>query len=297
MHSFGEEILYNKAMHLKISLLILLIPFSIFAQSHRFLYSYQFVPDSAKADSVITELTRLDVFADHSEFLSDVTAKKDSAIAFAINNNQSQANIKLPDGIYQNKTSKTKELTSTIEYIGIQPFKIEMKNSFKWQLSKETKTIEGYLCQKANLHYGGRIWEAWFTREIPVQQGPYVFSGLPGIIVQISDTKNHHTFTLKANYKIPAGSTGIYTQPYFVPVKIDAKSFNKKWNDYRKQPLGGTEQFMQMNPGLLSGESYDQNGNKSLIIERTRQEREYAKKQLDHNNNYINLELYSISLK
>ena len=284
-------------MHLKITLLILLLPFSIFAQSHRFLYSYRFVPDSAKEDSMVTELMRLDVYADHSEFLSDVTAKKDSAIAFAINNNQSQANIKLPDGIYQNKTSKNKELTSTIEYIGIQPFKIEMKNNFKWQLSKETQTIEGYLCQKAVLNYGGRIWEAWFTKEIPVQHGPYVFSGLPGLIVQISDTKNHHHFSLKANYKIPTGSTGIYTIPYFTPVKIDEKSFNKKWNDYRKQPLGGTEQFMQMNPGLLTGESYDENGNKSLIIERTKQEREYAKKQLDHNNNYINLELYKIDFK
>jgi len=56
--------------------------------------------------------------------------------------------------------------------------------------------------------------------------------------------------------------------------------------------LGGTEQFMQMNPGLLSGESYDENGNKSLIIERTKQEREYATKQLENNNNPIDLELY-----
>ena len=54
----------------------------------------------------------------------------------------------------------------------------------------------------------------------------------------------------------------------------------------------GTEQFMQMNPGLLSGESYDENGNKSLIIERTKEERSYAKKELENNSNPIDLQLY-----
>ena len=279
-------------MNLKITLLALLLPLSIHAQSHRFLYAHTFAPNAAKPDSTVTELTRLDVFADHTEFLSDVTAKKDSAIAFAVKNNQSQANIRLPEGLYQNKTSKKGELTSTIEYVGIQPFKIVRKNNLQWKLSKEVQTIENYTCQKATLSYGGRIWEAWFTKEIPVQQGPYVFSGLPGLIVKINDVKNHHTFILKGNYKIPSGTTGIYTRPYFTPVEIDEKAFNKKWNAYRKQPLGGTEQFMQMNPGLLSGESYDENGNKSLIIERTKQEREYAKKQLENNSNPIDLQLY-----
>ncbi|WP_312078297.1 GLPGLI family protein [Chryseobacterium sp.] len=210
----------------------------------------------------------------------------------AVKNNVSPSTIRLPDGIYQNKTSKNKDFIYTIEYIGIQPFKIKEKTNFKWKLSKETKQIEGYHCQKATLNYSDRTWEAWFTKEIPIQQGPYVFSGLPGMIVQIADTENHHIFTLKANYKIPQGSTGIYTRPYFVPVEIDTIAFNKKWNDFRKNPLGGTEQFMQMNPGLLSGESYDENGNKSLIIERKKQERAYSKKQLENYNNHINIELY-----
>lgn len=279
-------------MRLKFIVFIILFPQVITAQSHRFLYSYRFVTDSLKTDSTVTELTRLDVFVNHSEFLSDVTAKKDSAMAMAAKNNASPAIIRLPDGIYQNKSSKNKDFIYTIEYIGIQPFKIKEKIDFKWQLSTETKQIEGYHCQKATLNYGDRTWEAWFTKEIPIQQGPYVFSGLPGIIVQIADTENHHIFTLKANYKIPQGSTGIYTRPYFTPVEIDSIAFNKKWNDFRKNPLGGTEQFMQMNPGLLSGESYDEDGKKSLVIERTKQERAYAKRQMEINNNYLNLQLY-----
>ncbi|WP_312078296.1 hypothetical protein [Chryseobacterium sp.] len=67
-------------MRLKFIVFIILLPQAINAQSHRFLYSYRFVPDSSKTDSTVTELTRLDVFTDHSEFLSDVTAKKDSAV-------------------------------------------------------------------------------------------------------------------------------------------------------------------------------------------------------------------------
>lgn len=280
-------------MNIKPLLLSIFLPLFAYTQSHRFIYSYQFAPNASKTDSAVTELTRLDVFTDHSEFLSEVTAKKDSAIAMAGKKNESSVN-RLPDGIYQNKTSKNKDFIYTIEYIGIQPFKMKENTSFKWQLLAESKQIEGYQCQKATLNYGNRTWEAWFTTEIPIPQGPYVFSGLPGMIVQIADTQSHHIFTMKANYKIPQGSTSIYTRPYFVPVEIDLIAFNKKWNDFRKNPLGGTEQFMQMNPGLLTGESYDEDGKKSLIIERTRQERAYAKKKMDGNNNYLNLQLHQI---
>ncbi len=43
--------------------------------------------------------------------------------------------------------------------------------------------------------FRGRTWEAWFTNQIPVSNGPWKFHGLPGIIMQVSNDQNHFSFT------------------------------------------------------------------------------------------------------
>jgi GLPGLI family protein len=65
-----------------------------------------------------------------------------------------------------------------------------------WKIQHDTAIISGYKCRKATCTFRGRDYEAWFTNEIPVNSGPYKFGGLPGLIVQIGDTKLHHTFQL-----------------------------------------------------------------------------------------------------
>lgn len=62
----------------KLLAFVILSKFS--AQNHRFIYEYKYVPDSIKVDSVLTENMRLTIFKDHSEFLSEMRAKRDSAI-------------------------------------------------------------------------------------------------------------------------------------------------------------------------------------------------------------------------
>lgn len=65
-----------------------------------------------------------------------------------------------------------------------------------WKIMPVKKTVAGYICQQAYTTFGGRMWEAWFTRDIPVSEGPYKFYGLPGLIVQVRDTHNNYMFTL-----------------------------------------------------------------------------------------------------
>ena len=67
-------------------------------------------------------------------------------------------------------------------------------DSFKWQITSETDTIHNYVCQKAICDFGGRTWEAWFTMEIPISDGPYKFCGLPGLILNIADTQTHYSW-------------------------------------------------------------------------------------------------------
>lgn len=281
-------------MQIKTIILILLFPLSLFSQKHRFIYSYQFVPDSTNLDNIIIENTRLEIFKDHSEFLSDIVAIKDSAISSAIQKNQSQSTVKFPDGQYKNNVYKSRDLFFIYEYIGIQPFKVSRGFNYSWKLINETKKIQGYNCQKATLILGGRNWEAWFTKEIPIHDGPYVFRNLPGLIVQIKDTKNQHIFLLVGNFKVENDKTNFVDKKYFTAADITFKQFNKKWNIFIKNPLGATEQFMIMNPGVLSGKSFDNTGNEIDVTQRNREEQKYVIKHLKQNNNYLDLDLYKI---
>jgi GLPGLI family protein len=280
---------------LKICILLLSFMSSvIFSQSHRFIYSYKFVPDSTKTEIFFKEETRLDIFKDHSEFLSNNTAKRDSAIARTITNNQSQSSVTIPEGLYKNKIYKDKNYIYSIEFVGIQPFKVAQYPILNWKILKETRSIQNYKCQKATVSYGGRNWEAWFTQEIPFQDGPYIFTNLPGLIVSVTDSKKQHSFLLEENYKVDNAKTNFVYKRYFVPIEINEEKFNKKWNEFVKNPLGQTEQFMIMNPGLLSGKSFDINGNEIDQTQKKREEKKDVIRHLSENNNFINLNLYRV---
>lgn len=70
------------------------------------------------------------------------------------------------------------------------------KNELNWKVLDETKNILGYNCQKAIVTKYGRNWIAYFTQEIPFSFGPYKFSGLPGLIVEIYDDQKDYCFTI-----------------------------------------------------------------------------------------------------
>lgn len=61
---------------------------------------------------------------------------------------------------------------------------------FKWQLTNDFKEILGYQCQKAKMNYRGRDYTAYFTTEIPFKNGPWKFSGLPGLILEVKSADN-----------------------------------------------------------------------------------------------------------
>lgn len=65
-----------------------------------------------------------------------------------------------------------------------------------WEIGEEQSEIQGYRVQKATTRYAGRTWTAWFAPEIPVNDGPYIFSGLPGLILEVNDTRNHYVFEM-----------------------------------------------------------------------------------------------------
>jgi len=63
-----------------------------------------------------------------------------------------------------------------------------------WNISNDTLTVAGYLCQKATCSFRGRNYTAWFTMDIPVSNGPCKFGGLPGLILKVYDNDKLFTF-------------------------------------------------------------------------------------------------------
>lgn len=116
-------------------------------------------------------------------------------------------------GIYKNFI--TKEFY-TIQNISSRNF-VYMQNSnqLEWKITKEKKIIHTYNCKKAVVNFGGRVWDAWFTEEIPINDGPYKFQGLPGLILEIADrNKDYHFSTIrisKLNEKVKLSTLFINT--------------------------------------------------------------------------------------
>jgi GLPGLI family protein len=85
----------------------------------------------------------------------------------------------------------------------------------QWKLTKDTLTISGYLCYKATAEVAGRMWEAWYTPQIPVNDGPWLLWGLPGLIIHAHDSNRY--------FKFRCESVGQLAEPYRVFLPADNK--------------------------------------------------------------------------
>ena len=66
----------------------------------------------------------------------------------------------------------------------------------QWEITDEKKQISGRTVTKATGRHHGRDWTVWFDEEIPISEGPWELTGLPGLILEASDAKGEHKFFL-----------------------------------------------------------------------------------------------------
>lgn len=162
--------------------------------------------------------------------------KKTTTFALLINQNSSffkNINMYISDSLEVEKTNVSLEearkyLTDFRETIGTTSAKIYVTkdinyvaynytepNNINWKVKNEFKTVLGFKCQKAETTKYGRTWVAWFTTDIPFQYGPYKFSGLPGLITELYDTKDDYHYTLYSfrKRKYTCKSANNFTNP------------------------------------------------------------------------------------
>lgn len=65
----------------------------------------------------------------------------------------------------------------------------------KWQLEKGDTLIGDVPCKKARCTFSGRNYIAWYAESISMPYGPYVFGGLPGLILELHDENMNWIFT------------------------------------------------------------------------------------------------------
>lgn len=192
----------------KFGILMLLMSSQIFfAQANRFVYQVTMKLDSTNRNDIKTEIAHLDITPEKSIFYGEKRLQRDSLLKRA----------------FETKTfnfdrSQMENLRSNIDFIVEKDFKTGVKNfktriardnylytedrTMDWKILPETAKIGDYKTQKAETNFAGRTWFAWFTTDIPFQDGPYKFSGLPGLIVKVEDSKGDFSFDLKEAKKI-----------------------------------------------------------------------------------------------
>lgn len=122
--------------------------------------------------------------------------------------------------------------------IGIKLFRVGADwPSITWEIREEKKTIGQFNCQKAVGAYGGRTYTAWFTTEMPFSDGPWMLSGLPGLILEAADQKGEVRFSFKEIQKNTDPDLG--TAPIWNPGRqVTSKEYRKLIEAYTKDPVG-----------------------------------------------------------
>lgn len=225
----------------KIGIIVLgLFMQTIFAQTNRFVYQVTMKPNEADKNDVKTENAYLDISAEKSLFYSENRIKRDSIMqqnfqsggARGFNRDQMES---LRSNInYTVEKDKANQKTFFKDRLGRDVYQYEEDRPISWKILSETMKIGDYKVQKAETDFGGRKWTAWFTTDLPYQDGPYKFGGLPGLIVKVEDTQGEYSFDLMKNYKI---SDFPSMNQFGNTIKVKRTDFVKQQEKFKSDPV------------------------------------------------------------
>lgn len=194
-------------------LLVFCVLFTIgmsYGQTIRYVYATLVNPDSINLVSMKSERTFLDIKGNHSLFISENKLVRDSLfVSFRSevkeNNKKEEKDFsKLEGKKHFEPTFFNYFITKNIPEQKVYYYdKVAGKQIYyqedrilKWEIFNTVEKQNGYAAQKAVVNFGGRVWTAWFTKDVAVSDGPYKFSGLPGLIVKLEDDRGDYKFDL-----------------------------------------------------------------------------------------------------
>ncbi|MBL3546148.1 GLPGLI family protein [Chryseobacterium rhizosphaerae] len=211
-------------------LLIILCP----SQIHRFIYEMQYKMDST--ENGLEKLNMiLDIGSKEVKFYGQNLAITDSLNKkFGMNSDYTDMSgqvIKRRINSFDNEN-----------YINIKQgyYSFKTMDKINWTISDEIKKSENYILQKASTRFGGRSWTAWFCKDIPFNEGPFKFRGLPGLIFELSDAGKNFIYTLVRSQVLPDSySTENFVESNFgnKAVPINEKQKHKLMIEFYNDPF------------------------------------------------------------
>nr|WP_315034290.1 GLPGLI family protein [uncultured Chryseobacterium sp.] len=236
------------------------------AQTNRFFYEYKFIPDSNNKEEVKKEIMLLDIdksgsnYYSHDKFVADSTGRAELEKQLKAGGGNFSFNRSEKPGQVSYKVTKQYPdfKTYLFKRISMDNYKIREDKKPEWKIQADKQKIGEYNAQKATTSFGGREWIAWFSTDIPFQDGPYIFYGLPGLIVKLEDTTGSHTMLLIGNKTIKAvGEEKEMQLPEQVKVlglggkdiEVSKDQFKKAWKAYVNDPTKNMRELMMKNGG------------------------------------------------
>ncbi|MGE8514251.1 MAG: GLPGLI family protein [Chryseobacterium culicis] len=270
---------------------------NVSAQTNRFVYQVTMKPDAENKTDIKTENAYLDISPEKSVFYSENRIKRDSIMqkAFQGGGGRGSINRDQMEGLrtninYSVEKDKTNQKTYFKDRIGRDLYSYEEDRPLNWKIESETRKIGEYKVQKAETDFGGRKWTAWFTTDLPYQDGPYKFGGLPGLIVKVEDDKGDYSFDLMKNYKIAEFPT---LNQFGNTLKVKRGGYLKQQQKFKTDPMsfmnqsgGGITAPMRIGGGRGPGGG---GGNQNSADMRKRME-ERVKEEAKKNSNPIELQ-------
>ncbi len=124
---------------------------------------------------------------------------------------------------------------------------------FQWKIVNEKKTIWDFQCQKATCTFRGRHYEAWFTTDVPIDNGPWKFQGLPGLILEVYDTNKEYAFVYVGHKK---SNAWIKSLPYKY-IQTDRLKYQKAYRNFIQDPVAYISAVTGMNITLSDTKKKD----------------------------------------
>lgn len=199
-----------------------------FSQKISFIYETKYKLNTEKPNDVNSDNMILDLKNNISIFRDSLDKKNDS---IKLNNGNGRYNMGVENKFYVKKNLTQKRIEKIITYLGTD-YLLPIEEILNWKITSEQKIIGNYKSQKAETNYGGRNWIAWFTSELPFSDGPYIFNGLPGLIVSIQDSNNEYSFNL-----IEVKKGGNIFDARKKTVKIDWEKYETLAKSYFNDPF------------------------------------------------------------
>lgn len=162
-----------------------------------FTYLLKYKSNTLNPDYITKELFSLQISNSRAFFISENKLKFDSAFSAEYNRNSSVIDMsRIPAAKSNFLIIQTTDNVQFYETVGMTLLSYHDPVINDWKLIDETKVINSIVCKKAETRFKGRDWTAWYSAEIPFPYGPYKFSGLPGLIIKITDKTEDYDFEM-----------------------------------------------------------------------------------------------------